>query len=279
MKLSLWLRRGGLARIINHLRYCLSKRRPVVQYGPLQLSVAATDRCNLRCDFCHMHSPRIDRAQHPFAHTPCPDVTFELFRDFVDRYPSARSVSIVGSGEPLLNRDFYRMVEYARARGLLVSSITNGVLLKDHLPRLMAAGPHSLDVSVNGHDAASFCRSTGLDAHVFHIVVNNTHELIATRNASHSAMAVNVSFVIDRRNYRDIPPMIALAEDMGADHTYFHQFLPSPVPGYTAAERCLFAKDKEVVEGSTVRHIEPGCASPCFCPTRSRACAMCRSAC
>jgi hypothetical protein len=42
--------------------------------------------------------------------------------------------------------------------------------------------------------------------------------------------------------------MIEVGEEVGADMVLFHQFLPSPFPGFTPDERCLYAGDPVIRE-------------------------------
>ena len=59
----------------------------------------------------------------PPAFLPWPD-----FVRIVDAAPRARELQLQGLGEPMLHPRFFDMVEYAAAKGLRVSTNTNGTL-------------------------------------------------------------------------------------------------------------------------------------------------------
>ena len=60
-------------------------------------------------------------------------------------------------------------------------------------------------------------------------------------------MKIILTCVIDRNSYRDIPKVIEISEKLGGDCIAFQQYLPTPTPGYTATERCIFDTDLEII--------------------------------
>ncbi|NLI76664.1 MAG: radical SAM protein [Candidatus Riflebacteria bacterium] len=229
----------------NLLRYLCSGWQPILPYRPLYLSVSSVSRCNLRCEFCHVHSPKV--SPYPYQHQPCPDVTFSMFRAFLRRFPEALAVSIIGSGEPTLNPDFFRMVEYAHSRNLLTITSTNGTLGPAVMERLADSRLDRLEISLNGYDEDSFHRFTGLDGSLFPRIRRNAERIIARKRVHHRPMDVVLTCVFDRTTYREAGHFVALADELGADRVAIQQFLPiPPVPGFSAAERCLFAADPAV---------------------------------
>src|SRR3990172_4794259 len=136
-----------LYQIINYLKYKYFGKSEYLRYLPIHLSVSSTDRCNLKCDFCHVHSPNV--GDFDFKHDPCPDINIKMFKEIIDRFKHAVSVSIIGSGEPLLNKDFYKMVQYAKKMRMLVRTSTNGIFPKNHLDELINSGLYEVEISLN----------------------------------------------------------------------------------------------------------------------------------
>ena len=61
-------------------------------------------------------------------------MTFERFKEILAYFPKKYSthITITAEGEPFLNKDIFKMIEYAKKeRNLFVNSSTNGVLLTD----------------------------------------------------------------------------------------------------------------------------------------------------
>jgi MoaA/NifB/PqqE/SkfB family radical SAM enzyme len=232
------------AQLINLVKYCVSRPGTILSYAPLRISIAATDRCNLRCDFCHAHSARLQGWE--FNHEPCPDIDFGMFCSIVDTFRRAYKVSIIGSGEPLLNPEFFKMVDYAaKKRRMEVFTVTNGTFHPDLRSKIVGSSLTNLRISINGHDPASFERLSGMPGWIFDTVMENVRCLVRERNRRRSRLRIEATFVIDKSNGHDIPEMAVLARKSGVDAVFFHQFLPTRIQGFTPRERCLFVKDEE----------------------------------
>lgn len=92
---------------------------------PLYLVHALTARCNARCGFC---------AWNPEFYDPKDQLPTESIERL---YADARRAGFVGvsiwGGEPLLHKDFARVVRHAKEVGLATHLVTNGFLLEHKL--------------------------------------------------------------------------------------------------------------------------------------------------
>lgn len=120
-------------------------RRPKSAY------YSASDRCNLSCPFCYV-SPKRCNTRY-LGDT-------ERSNRIIDALAGLNVKHLVFSGgEPLLRRDISDLVGHARARGMIPSLTTNGILLDAPLAReLVAAGLEHAQISIESasqeeHDA------------------------------------------------------------------------------------------------------------------------------
>ncbi len=104
-----------------------------------------TNNCNANCEFCCMWS---DSSKHTF-------MSFETFKKIVDSSDKEFELQLEG-GEPLLHKDMYLFMEYARSTGRCAKIIilTNGILLGEHLNRIVTFHknyniPITIKMSVN----------------------------------------------------------------------------------------------------------------------------------
>lgn len=112
--------------------------------------IEPTTRCNFTCGFCAGRS----MVQG--------NLDWKTFVRFLDAHPGLAHVELQGEGEPMLHARFFDMVGECRARGIRVGVITNGSLLNDdRVERLLAAGIHSVHVSLESADSASFAAIRG----------------------------------------------------------------------------------------------------------------------
>ncbi len=235
-----------LVQAINFIKYKASSPAEVLNYAPIVLSVSPTDRCNLSCDMCLSHSPRAK--DNPYRHKPAPDMTYELFRQIVDTFPTALSIQIVGTGEPLLNKDYFEMVEYAAVEGKMdVSTTSNGTILADKIDEIVAAPLTYFFVSLNGHNADEFDRFTGCGTKCYHKIYENVVSLVDKKRSTGASLKIGVSYVLDKTNFGFLNDMIQVAGRLGVDEVKIMPYLSTlDIPGYTSKERSLFEEDNAV---------------------------------
>ena len=236
-----------LGQRLNYLKYIFSNRGEVVRYDPVTISIVATTRCTLSCDMCPTHS-RIASEDYKHAQKNIKDMDLAMFRDMIDRFRKATTVHIIGSGEPLLNKDFFEMVEYAAKKRMTVKTFSNGTTIGQNIDKLLVSKLNGITISLNGQDAGEFKRMTGMQEEVYRKICDDTRRLIDKRNRIDSRLKVKLSFIIDRHNYRSIPGMIDAGLALGADHIFLCNFLPSPYDGLRAHERVLMAEEETLRE-------------------------------
>src|SRR5215210_2376160 len=116
----------------------------VVQPAPRTLEIAITSYCNLRCIGCRYGRDFMTGTQ----------LSWEMVRDLLD---DAKALGIWNvrfyGGEPLLHRDLPRMVAHATSLGLQSYVTTNGILLKQQIDELYAAGLRTLTIGFYGTGA------------------------------------------------------------------------------------------------------------------------------
>lgn len=123
------------------------------------LRLSVTDFCNLRCRYCMPDGvPKL-------AHDDI--LQYEEFLRLVRIFAQngVDTVRVTG-GEPLVRRDVAGFIAQLKAvQGIRkVTLTTNGVLLAQHLPALVAAGLDSINISLDTLQPARFAQITGFDA-------------------------------------------------------------------------------------------------------------------
>ncbi len=112
-----------VTRVASMIRRAL----PVVQLGmrrlrerksPFQMTLSLTNRCNFRCEYCHIPLQERD------------EMTTQEWFSAIDEFTDGGMgrVSLMG-GEPLLRKDAGEIIRYLRARGIHASMNTNGWLI------------------------------------------------------------------------------------------------------------------------------------------------------
>lgn len=244
---ALRVMRGDIrgSQLLNLARKQLIPKARIVSWQPTHISISSTDRCNFRCDMCPTNSTKVPKS-YVHRHREAPDMSLDLFRFVLDRYPNAIRVFLIGTGEPLLSHNFFDMVRECVKRRMIVNTYSNGYALNGHIHDIVCSGLERLCVSVNGHTEKEFHRMTGNSEAYYSRILRNVEELVRARNKKNSMLEIELSFIVDSYNYRHMEKMIEVGENLGVDIVSLTQFLPLPYPGFTPEERCLYADDPDV---------------------------------
>lgn len=189
--------------------------------GPLYVVWEVTLLCNLRCLHCYSG-----------AATPHPDEFSTEEAEDVIRQLSDIGVIILGfsGGEPLMRKDWRRLVKLAVDSGMLVSIGTNGTTVTQRVAReLKDLGVHSVCVSLDGttpevHEQVR--QKKGL----FPRTITAIERLVD------AGVRVVVGYTPVRYNVQHARGVVDLAYDLGASAVNLSEFVPT---GRGTLDLCL----------------------------------------
>lgn len=120
-------------------------RMSVTRYTPQIGGLLVTMRCNLKCGYCNIANKLTETKKHWQDYEATLQKVQEIFRNPL--FSECILVDLLG-GEPLLVRDFDRIINYLSQRGHLTNTSTNGILLADRVGELRKAGISRINVSL-----------------------------------------------------------------------------------------------------------------------------------
>ncbi|MDA2915388.1 radical SAM protein [Nitrospinae bacterium AH_259_B05_G02_I21] len=245
---SVWRRPFTWRQKVNFLHAKLARRGKVVAHQPVTLSIVATGRCNLTCTMCPTHSSVIP-VDYEWNQQMAEDIDFETFKRTVDRFDRAIYVNIIGAGEPLLNKNLFRIAKYAAVhKKMVVKTFSNGTTLERYIEPIVRSHLDGITVSINAHNSEEFNRITGMPGLLYPKIYKNVKRLVEARNALGSPVKIKASFIIDQQNWPLIPEFLRVADEVGVDQVFLCNFLSAPFDGFRAEERSLFVQDTDMVE-------------------------------
>lgn len=129
--------------------------------------------------------------------------------------PYLLEMKLQGQGEPLLNKELFKMVEYATNKNILVRFNTNGMLLNgENRKRIIESGLFELRISMDGATAhTNNLMRQGLD---FNRVINNISLLVKERGGQQKPL-INIWMLLTKNNIDELDSMIDLCAAMGVD--------------------------------------------------------------
>jgi pyrroloquinoline quinone biosynthesis protein E len=177
---------------------------PAQSFGiPLAVLAELTHRCPLQCPYCS-NPVDLERASGELTTAEWTGVLSELAEIGV------LQIHFSG-GEPTARKDLVELVRHASDVGLYSNLITSAVLLtRDRLAALADAGLCHIQISFQGSEPEVADRVAGLaQAHARKIEVAGF--------ARELGLPLTVNAVMHRQNLAQLPEIIQMAVDLGAD--------------------------------------------------------------
>ena len=205
------LQRFSIPRLLNlivaEIQYRL--KSPYLYNYPTVITIEPGNICNLKCPLCP--TGQKDRsAKHDF-------ITFENFKKIVDEIGKyLMLVRLYNWGEPLLNHDLVKMIEYAVNKGIEVKISTNlsMKLSEQELEAIAKTNLRKIYVSANGASRETYAKyHIGGD---FDKVMENIKSLkVKTKKFNNRFTEIIWLFHVFRHNEHEIEKAKEIANELG----------------------------------------------------------------
>ena len=187
-------------------------RRPFTSGAPYQIVWDVTYACNLRCKHCYANAGK-----------PLPDeLTTEEAKRAIDIFDRAGvTILAFSGGEPLVRPDIFELARYASDKGMYVAIATNGTLITSEIAKKMKdAGIQFVQISLDGATPETHDEFRGIPG-AFERTINGI------KNSVKAGFFVEIATTATRFNYKEIPDIIDLAEELKVKWFMLYNFVPT----------------------------------------------------
>lgn len=171
----------------------------------LSLFLELTDRCNERCMHC---GSRCDgkESEGLLSVEEIKDILISVKEDFSERLP----MLCITGGEPLLRKDFFEIMEFAKSLGFAWGMTSNGTLIdEDCAKKLRNAGMRTISISIDGlRDTHDWFRQT---KGAYDRAMEGIKNLVNTKGFSH----VQITTVVHHGNINELEDMYIIFKKTG----------------------------------------------------------------
>src|SRR5579884_135409 len=206
------VRHATPARVLNVLQlgYEMLRRTRHVGARPVVVKVEPTNVCNFRCPGCRTGSGQDT--------SPRGALDLDNFKKIIDRtYRHAFKVILYMWGEPLINKDIFAMIRYARSKNLATQISSNmNVFRPGYAEALVDAGLEQLIVAFDGATQETYqvYRVNGQ----LQKVMDNVRAVLEARRAKKKKFPqVELQFIAFPHNQHEVPQARAMAAELGVD--------------------------------------------------------------
>ena len=176
-----------------------------VDYLPIKMDYEVSSRCNFRCKMCLM-------SENPEGRPP--NMTFEDFKSSIDQQSGLIEVKLQGLGEPLLNRNFYKMAEYTVGKDIWTRTTTNASILHidEQYKKLIDTGIGEIQISIDGATKETFEKiRVGSD---FDQIVRNVGMLNDYAEKKNELWKTSCWVMLQKDNIHEIMDILELANNL-----------------------------------------------------------------
>jgi len=196
------------SRLVNFIKSNFERNKDVLHSMPYVLHIEpAGNLCNLRCPLCPVGNFELDREKGLMK--------FEVFEEIVNQMDdSVFYIIFSGWGEPLVNKDLFRMIRLARERKIFCKMFTNATYLTaENIRALLESGINVIRCSYDGIAAESYLKyRVGGD---YNAIMKNFDNLKKIKEELKSDVLVELQFVVMKHNYHEIKEFKKLAKSFG----------------------------------------------------------------
>ncbi len=194
--------------------------------------------CNLRCTHCYgaFGLPGKDE-----LNTEEGKSVLKQFKKLVTSVGLSPDIHFSG-GEPLLRRDIYELISYAKSIGINVTILSNGTLINlDRAKSLEQSGVSKIQISFEGSN-----RET-------HEFIRGKNTFVKSLNAvkilkENTNIDVSMAMTVMKSNLNEAESFVELCKEMRADRAVFHRFVPMGRGENISNQELTIAENKKFVE-------------------------------
>ena len=211
------LRHGTFKKLFNLARIELQLKLGCTKVSgyPFEWEIDTTNICQLKCPLCHTGLGTVDR-QKGVMH-------FDTFKKTIDEIKDyCVWLSLYSWGEPFLNKEIDKYVEYANKANIatIISSNLNKPLTPELAERLIRSGLDTLIISLDGttQDVYEVYRVGG---HLDRVLDNIRLLADKRKELGYKTPHFEWQFIVMRQNEHQIPEARRMASEMGIDDIVF----------------------------------------------------------
>lgn len=208
------------------------------------LRFAVTSNCNFNCKYCNTNNEFVPELQE---------------QEIKEILTATYNIDIIKvhwtGGEPLVKKELYKCIQYAKELGYIEQSITtNGYLLVDQADKLIKAGISRVNISLDTLNREKFKNITGRDG--LENVLRGINKILDI-----SDFKIKINMVVMKDNLEEVSDFINFAKSINEKYKKeriiirFLQFFPCN-PNQLNEEGQKYWKDEYITEKKIINEIK-----------------------
>lgn len=223
---------------------------------PRTIFVEATPYCNIKCVMC----PCYLEGQEVYKYRKSKAMSFEVFKKIIDFIKSEFNfqIAFTYSGEPLMNKEIFKMISYLSDNSIPSSMHSNALLItQNKFKDIVECGLDRLKISIDGTDEKTYSQlRRGGD---FRVLLKNISGLMEYKKGKNAVSPeVQLQYIVTKTNYQNIDKFMKLADDLKVDKAYLKTLAINYLKDDGTADQKYrdFIRDEFFIEGDVARYLK-----------------------
>ncbi len=179
-----------------------------LKYLPTHIQIEITTYCNMDCLSCGRRY-LIDKGQH---------MSFDDFKRIYNQI-KPKNINLSGLGEPLLNPEIFKMIEYCRINGSVVNFPTNLSLPEKTIEKLIETQIDQIKVSIDSATSETYQKVRRSEK--FNILLQNIRLINRIKKKKgFKKPEIRFNFALQKYNIDELPKLITLAKELNVSTVY-----------------------------------------------------------
>lgn len=184
----------------NALEYF--KRKAFERKNLFSIEIDITEKCNADCIFCFQGNHENNKSQ----------LSFETYSKLINDLKEMGLYYIgFSGGEPFLNKEFLKMLSYAKEKGFRVSFITNGQIMNENdIEYFSKIGVDRVTVSFHSLNIDNYLHHFGIkDKNLYYKSLNNIKYMIEL------GVSLGIAVTVTQKNIDELEQIMNFFIDLG----------------------------------------------------------------
>ena len=228
----------------NAVKYVLNKnnQKEYVSWSPIGATIIIESRCNNRCQYCIWHSKESDRPYWPIH------LSYDDFVEIADVLAAQHVAHLLfcGTGEPLFNKNIFKMIQYAQKKKFTTSLMSNSSKqMTPLIDRIASSGIIRFLTSIDSGFSEEY--ETIRYGAKFETVIANLEKLSEEREKHKAKFKIVVDCMAMKSNYKSYCKLVEILASVGVDIMNLTYLQPAVSNEICSSNNMITSKDSEII--------------------------------
>jgi radical SAM protein with 4Fe4S-binding SPASM domain len=178
---------------------------------PTFVQLEPTTKCNLNCVMCTRSTMNPKRLNQ--------DLSLEKFQYILKEIPTIKKIKLQGMGEPLLNKEIFKITQFGKKKNIKFTTTINGTLINSDNIDLILENFQEIVISLDAANKEDYLQIRRVD--LFDKVIEGIKLIVKRKKELNINSRIILNSVISHLNYQEVPLIVDFGKNCEVDSIGF----------------------------------------------------------